>query len=147
MWRFNRGRKDRGAALLEFALLLPLLLLLVLGIVELGFVIAQNNEIRHGAHEAARLAAVDDANLGDNACAAVVGLGSDVTIDFNHTGGTSIGETAEVTVSVPVNSLSGVNLIEAFLPNDLSTTADFRLEQPSTWTNASDDRDPMGTSC
>ena len=144
---FRRACDERGAALLEFALLLPLLLLLVLGIIELGYVVGQNNEVRHGAHEAARLAAVNDSSLGDNSCDAMVGLGSNVTIDFTLLGGTKIGEQAQVTVSKPVASLSGVNFIEVFLPNQISTTADFRLEQPATWSNSNQDRSPSGTSC
>lgn len=146
MKSIRRGQSDRGAALVEFALLLPLLLLLVLGIVELGFIIGQNNEIRHGAHEAARLAAVDDSSLGDNSCDAM-GLNPNVTIDFTLLGGTSIGEQGQVTVSSPISSLSGLTWIEAFLPNQITTTVDFRLEQSATWNNTSDDRDPMGTPC
>ena len=143
----GRRRREEGASLVEFALLMPLLILLVLGIVELGFVLGQNNEVRHAAHEGARLAAVNDANLGDTTCSSI-GLGSDVTIDFTDASPAEIGEQASVTVSLPVSSLSGLSLIEVFLPNTLSTTADFRLEQQSTnWDSSNQDRDPGGTPC
>jgi Flp pilus assembly protein TadG len=59
--------------MVEFAVALPLLLILVLGIIEFGFVLAQMNEIRHGAREGARYAAVSrpdydgGGGVGDNA--------------------------------------------------------------------------------
>lgn len=144
--RMRRGGDD-GASLVEFAMLMPLLLLLTLGIVELGFLLGQNNEVRHAAHEGARLAAVNNANLGDTTCNAI-GLGSDVTVDFTDATPAEIGEQASVTVSIPVTSLSGLSFIEVFLPATLSTTADFRLEQESTnWDDTNQDRDPGGTPC
>ena len=54
--RYRKARREGGAALVEFAMLLPFLLILVLGIVEFGFLLGQFNEVRHGAHEGARLA-------------------------------------------------------------------------------------------
>jgi len=130
----------------EFALLMPLLLLLVLGIVELGFVLGQYNEVRHGAHEGARLAAVNDADLGNKTCDSI-GLGSEVTVDFAHLGSGDIGEPAIVTVSWPVDSLSNLGFMEAFLPDQVSTTADFRIEQTASWDNTNNDRSPLGTPC
>ncbi len=127
---FKRGNEE-GANLVEFALLLPFLLLLVLGIVEFGYVLGQYNEVRHGAHEGSRLAAVNDPDLVARTCASM-GLGSDVTVDFTRSG-SSIGDQASVTISKNVASLSGLGFIEALLPDALSTTAEFRLEQQATW--------------
>ena len=135
----GRGR-DEGASLVEFAMLMPFLLLLVLGIVELGFFLGEWNEIKHGAHQGARLAAVDDANLLNNTCDAIGLHGSgSVDIDFELLGGTSIGETGNVTVTATISSLSGLQLVEVFLPSTISADAEFRLEQPANWTNVSDD--------
>lgn len=125
------GRHERGASLVEFALLMPLLLLLVLGTIEFGYVLGQYNEVRHGAHEGSRLAAVNDGDLINRTCNSM-GLGSDVTVEFDRSGN-GIGDQASVTVSKPVDSLTGLGLIEALLPNNLSTTAEFRLEQTATW--------------
>lgn len=134
---FLRRRDDRGANLVEFALIMPLLLLLILGIVEFGFLFAQFNEVRHGAHEGARLAAVDDANLTDNTCDAM-SLGGPVDVDFTAIG-TDAGDQGSVTVTLTVNSLSGLGLVGVFLPNTVSNTANFKLEQPATnWGSASD---------
>jgi Flp pilus assembly protein TadG len=132
---FRVGNRDGGASLVEFALLMPLLLLLVLGVIEFGYILGQYNEIRHGAHEGSRLAAVNDGDLVNKTCDSM-GLGSDVTVDFGRTGN-GIGDQASVTVSKSVDSLSGVGLIASLLPANLSTTAEFRLEQQATWPTGS----------
>ena len=140
--KYREARADRGAALVEFAMLMPLLLLLVIGIVEFGFLLGQFNEVRHGAHEGARLAAVDDANLGINTCNSMNLVGV-VNVDFTDSTSGNIGEQASVTVNATVSSLSGLGFIEVFLPLNLSTTADFKLEQPSSlWDNDNQDQTP-----
>lgn len=137
-WISRLRKRDTGAQLVEFALLAPLLLLLLLGIIEFGYLFGQYNEVRHGAHEGARLAAVDDASLGTNTCNAM-NLGGTVAVDFDLTG-TAIGSQASVEVDLTVDSLSGLGLIEAFLPSNLTTQADFKLEQPATnWNSTNQD--------
>ena len=49
----------RGANLVEFAILAPLLVMLLFGIIEFAWIFAQNLYVRHGAREGARLAAVN----------------------------------------------------------------------------------------
>lgn len=51
---------EEGASALEFALVLPVLVLLVLGMFEFGFVFQGQLAVTHAAREGARLAAVDD---------------------------------------------------------------------------------------
>lgn len=136
----ERGASESGAALVEFAFVAILLITMVLGIVEFGFLFGQFNEIRHGAHEGARLAAVNDANLGDNTCNSMNLPSGVIAVDFEKTG-SDVGDQASVEVTLEVNSLSGLGLITIFLPSDLSTTADFKLEQPATW-NDTQDRNP-----
>lgn len=52
------GGEDRGAAALEFALVVPVLLLLIFGIIEFGLAFQAQLALTHGAREGARLAAV-----------------------------------------------------------------------------------------
>jgi len=141
-----RRRSERGAALVEFALLAPLLIILVMGIIEFGWLFAQMNEIRHVAQEGARWGAVSrpdidgggigSSDLFDRACAAAnLPSGTTVTVasSFEIPGQTQKEDTAAVTVTANVQSLSGLPLITAFLPTTLTNTATFRLEQDAQW--------------
>jgi len=130
MKQVKTGKKDRGAQLVEFALLLPLLLLLILGMVEFGFLFAEFNETRHGVHEGARLAAVNDASLETNTCNAM-DLANQVDIEFFDSPSGSAGEIGTVTVTATLDSLSGLAFIEVFLPPTITESADFKLEQNS----------------
>lgn len=111
-------------------MILPLLLLLVLGIVELGFLLGERSELKHGAHEGARLAAVDDANLLTNTCDTML-LNTTPSVDFEDGASGELGDTGMVTVSTNIQSLSGINFIEVFLPSTMSVSLEFRLEQDS----------------
>jgi Flp pilus assembly protein TadG len=51
----RRWRADSGAELVEFALTMPLLLLLVLGIIEFGFLFQQYEVVTNAAREGARI--------------------------------------------------------------------------------------------
>lgn len=51
----TRVRSERGAELVEFGLTLPLLLLLVLGIIEFGFMFQEYEVVTNAAREGARL--------------------------------------------------------------------------------------------
>ena len=52
----KRRSSERGAELIEFALVMPLLLLLVLGIVDFGFLFQRFEVVTNAAREGARLA-------------------------------------------------------------------------------------------
>jgi Flp pilus assembly protein TadG len=55
----RRRRGERGAAAVEFALVMPILLLLFFGIVNVGIVLAQQLSLSNSARQAARFAVVD----------------------------------------------------------------------------------------
>ena len=57
----RRGDRDRGAAVVEFALVIPLLMALVLGIIDYGLWFNDSISVRQGVREAARKAAVQTA--------------------------------------------------------------------------------------
>jgi len=47
-----------------------------------------------------------------------------------------VGETGRIRVEIDVDSLSGLSLIDIFLPGSLASDVEFRLEQrPSNWTS------------
>jgi Flp pilus assembly protein TadG len=68
--------RERGAAAVEFALLLPLLLLLVFGIVDFGRALNAQITLTQAAREGARLAALGQPNVVGATQAAATGLSS-----------------------------------------------------------------------
>lgn len=133
-----RREKEKGAALVEMAFLMPLLVMILFGIIEFGWTFSQFQDVRHGAREAARLAAVDtaaDGTMATKVCG-LMEVSTGQTITFDLSGGTEIGDIASVTVSAPLTELT--NLFGAMLPNTLTSDVQFRLEQPATlWTGTS----------
>ena len=57
-----RARRQRGASVVEFAIVLPLLLMFLLGVIDFGSTLSNQISVRQGAREAARQGAV--ANFG-----------------------------------------------------------------------------------
>ena len=141
--------RDKGASAVEMAMVAPFLLLLLLGIIEYGFLFGVFNQVRHSALEGARITAVsnvafdqdgdtdfDEDDITSYVCDSISLPNGTVTVDL-VLGTNAIGEEATVTVTAVTPSLSGAPLISTFLPNDLANTATFRLEQPATWASDS----------
>lgn len=80
--RWHRVRSaDRGAAAVEFALVLPLLLLLVFGIIDFGRALNAQVTITQAAREGARLVALNQPNVVIRTQQAATGLsGVKVTV-------------------------------------------------------------------
>lgn len=79
--RLDRRREEHGAAAVEFALVVPILLLVVIGIFNFGFILAQQISLNNGARQAARFAVVDGRDCGQiqdegKAAAETVGMGA-----------------------------------------------------------------------
>jgi hypothetical protein len=56
----RRSRRDRGAAVLEFALVVPVFVLLVMGTIDFGMTFNDYNSVRQGVREGARQVVVAD---------------------------------------------------------------------------------------
>ena len=142
--RTRRRRREDGAALVEFAVLAPLLILLLFGIIEFAWLFSQNLDARHGAREGARIAAVDEfvdtdssgsisaAEAAQQVCIRMdtAAVSGDTRISTTRTG-TTVGSDITVTVDAPPQSLTG--LFTNFIPSTLRlvATTTIRLEQPS----------------
>lgn len=61
----HRVRSERGAELIEFALVFPLLLMVVLGIVDFGFLFHRMEVITNAAREGARIAVLPGYDTAD----------------------------------------------------------------------------------
>lgn len=138
----QRDRSERGASLVEFALVAPLLIVLIFGIIEFGWVFAQVNDVRHGAREGARLAAVEDtwdvSAIGQEVCDRMDDSGTRPTTVTVGTlvGAGDRGSTASVSVTQTYSTLT--RLFDPLLAGKLLTSdIEFRVEQPvngtATW--------------
>ena len=97
-------RRGRGQALVEFALVLPILLLIILGVVDFGRAVYGFNTIGNAARSGGRVAIVSqtDASIKTAAITAAISLDtqpSDVTIVYGCGSPKTIGCIASVTVS------------------------------------------------
>ena len=113
---------------MEFAILLPLLLVVVMGIIEFGYALAQQLDVRHGARETSRLIAVDNFDL-NTACDRME-LSIGVIIDVTRASDT-VGDDATANVTANLNTLTG--FFDGWLPSTLSSEVKVRIEQPPNW--------------
>lgn len=107
----SRKRNERGAVAVEFALVLPILVALVLGIVEFGRAYNAQISITHAAREAARTMAIQD----DPAAARAAAINAAPSLTPALTDGQitvspadcTVGATASVTIQYNVTFISG----------------------------------------
>jgi Flp pilus assembly protein TadG len=93
------GDRDRGATAVEFALLLPVLLLLVFGLIDFGRALNAQITLTQAAREGARLAALGQSNVVSRTQAAATGLSQvSVTVTACPSGGSAGGSPADATV-------------------------------------------------
>ena len=128
-------RPQQGASVVEFALVLPLLLILVFGIIEASWAFAQQNDVRHGAREGARAAAVnvgDSNSVGTLVCDRmdVVNPSEGITVsitplsDDGATGGLG-----KIRVDANLQTLTG--FFPGLFGGTVSSEVEFRTEQPA----------------
>jgi Flp pilus assembly protein TadG len=116
---FRRG--DEGQALVEFALIVPVLMLLLVGVFEFGRAWSAHQAVTDAAREGARLAVIADPNVTEDSVARVVrnalsaaSLNGDLAT-IRLTGvSDATGEPARVAVTYPyqltmLKALQGVN--------------------------------------
>ncbi len=108
--RHASGRRRRGAAMIEFALCLPILLLLVFGIMEIGRALMVYQILTNGAREGARLAIIPgstDAKVTSKIDTYMTNAGiSGHTRQVSPSiGASNSGDAITITVSVPFNQV------------------------------------------
>ncbi len=128
---FRRGEK--GQDIVEFALILPILLLLIMGIVDFGRAYNTWMMVTHGAREGARYAAVGYSNseIEDRIRETTPNLTVAVSISPGDRTGYQSGEPVTVGVTTEFELITGI-IAEFFTENPfpLSSTAEMRYEGP-----------------
>lgn len=130
-----RTNRDRGVAAVEMALLAPLVVLLLMGVIETSWLLMQSVDVRQGAREAGRLAAVDYGDSATIAGAGCAAMDNDDDTSFVFSGASAaLGGDIEVTATKTADHLTSF-LNWVFPPGmTLSNTATFALEvSPPTW--------------
>ena len=142
----SRVRGERGASIVEFALVLPILALLVFAIIDFGTIYSDYNGLRSATRDATRNGAVT--NWGsDTSCLAAgatvtapaskiicdvkakAGLGNDVRVGVWTPGGWQVGATLRVCAQQRMSSTSGFT--GPFVDNKAYTAkVEFRIEIP-----------------
>ena len=136
--------REAGNALVEFAIVAPLLLLLVFGIIDFGLTLNHDVDLTNGVREAARQGVVADYTGSDAGCSAVVGpaaqlacfardnigLGDKTAVSISYPTGTNyvVGQILVVCASTPMTSTTG--FLATFLSGHfLHAEVKMRLEQ------------------
>ena len=129
--------RDGGASLAEFAVVAPILILLLFGIIEFSWLFATNLDVRQGAREAVRIAATDrlanPATPGMDICNGMRLANRPTTIVSITRAGDSIGDAITVTVDAEAETITG--LLDWVIPagTRLTSTVNLRQEQTPTW--------------
>ena len=129
----RKGRhRESGAALVEFAIVLPLLLVLLFGVIEAAWAFNQQLEVRHGAREGARLVAVNegtDPEVVAEVCDRMHFSGDEAATSITiSTSGSNIGDTATMSIVAPYNGITGF-FNGIFGGANFNSTVEIRLEQ------------------
>ena len=124
-------------------MVLPLLLALLFGLIEMSWAFAQVNDIRYGAREGARTYAVEIDDVGTIGAAVcdrmdIVSPSQNVSVvltpDVSYAEG-SVGALATITVTADLQTITG--FYDFLLAGKtISSTVEFRIEQPSSGTES-----------
>lgn len=129
--------KADGASLVEFAIVAPILILLLFGIIEFAWLFASNLDVRQGAREAVRVAATDrlahPASPEIDICNGLNLANRPTTMVSITRAGNNIGDAITVTVDAEADTITG--LLDWTIPagTRLLSTVNLRQEQAPTW--------------
>jgi len=149
------GARERGNALVEFAIVVPLMLLLVFGIIEWGVFLNRKIDLTQGVREAGRQAAVASYAGGLSSCVPGSPTAQLVCLAHNRIG---VGGVAVHVIAPTTNAVGSqfalcatyqatpvTGLMSPFLPKYMHTETIMRLEQaPANGLTTGGDADPEG---
>lgn len=127
-------RRRKGAAAVEFAVVAPVFVLMLLGMMEYGRMLMVQQSLTAAAREGARLAVVDETTEAEVKTLVKSFLASsgvtDPTVSVTSTGTAVHGQPITVSVSVPFDDVSWLSSPMFLGDKTLSSTASMRLETP-----------------
>ena len=129
-------RTHRGTAAVEMAIVLPLLLLLILGVIEYGWMFLKNQGVTNTARQTARVAArynVTDAEIQDAFTSAIGaadldGAGHSMTMNPADLTTLEPGDLVSVTVTVPYANVQLLGVPFLPVPTNLTATVTMAKE-------------------
>lgn len=133
-----REMEERGAAAVEFALVLPLLLMIVLGTIDWGWYFYVSQVVTNAAREGARVGSLTayDATKPDADAAAALEATATATAYLTNAKlpqaaaatvtATPVGNAIEVAVSYPAGSLTGFTNLIPIIPKQSQAVAEMR---------------------
>jgi Flp pilus assembly protein TadG len=132
----NKGR--RGAALVESAIVMPLVILLVFGVIEYGWMFLKSQEICNAARGGARAGIRFGANAGTVTSAVTTAMtnagmsGSGYTVTLTPSDPTTLspGQSLTVQVSVPYANIGAINIALIPTPTNLRASVVMAREGP-----------------
>ncbi len=125
------GQDQRGAAAVEFAFIMPVLLLMFSGILQFGSVMFLENHMTNVAREASRRVAVGElAEVDAEATVQSALINWVVTYDVDVTTADAGGGTQNIIVeiSLPLSDAALMDVLGLFETGDLSTSVTMRME-------------------
>ena len=131
-------KDENGAPMVEFALVLPVLLLIFFGIIQFGFIMFTYNNMVQAAREAARTLAVQETTAAEAQQIALNNLGfSGLTFTItacapppvtNNCGGDPTSLDVSVTITVPLSEATLVDILGLFSTGVLEATVTMEKE-------------------
>ena len=128
--RSLQKRGSKGAALVEFSIVMLLFITLLFGIMEAGWAFSQSVEIRNAAREGARIAVIDYGTASEIAVevcnrAGITGAGTTVAIVLLPD--ETSPESVQITVQKVYQTLTG--FLPVFEGKTLSSVVEMRIER------------------
>ena len=123
------GRDQRGAAAVEFAFIMPVLLVMFSGILQFGSVMFLENHMTNVAREASRQVAVgalDEDDAAEMVQNALINWG--VTYQVTVTTDDDDDEDITVAISLPMSEAAIIDVLGLFETGNLSASVTMRLE-------------------
>ena len=135
--RCGRAKRRRGVAAVEFGIVAPVFVIMILGIIEIGRAIMVQQIITNASREGARRAITENATIAEvesvvNDYLAATSVSSGVNVEVTPAPGPAVGfgDPIAVSVTVPFNNVSWLGTPWIMGGAELNATTTMRAERP-----------------